>query len=339
MNGKARASGDSPAMTAAAGAPAAPFPGILPEAGGAIPGHPDRAPAFTLRFGEPTTIPVVVAVPHAGRHYPPALLAQMRDPGQAMLRLEDRLADLLGTALHERTGAALLVAQAPRAMIDLNRAPDDVDWSMVAPAPARHPAEAAQRGGAARRARSGLGLVPRRVPGLGELWRDPLAADDLAERIARVHLPYHRTLTQVLDRVRARWGAALLIDLHSMPPLPVCHPGEPGAHFVIGDRFGSSCDGALVAGAFTVFAAARRRAAHNRPYAGGYALERHAACRQGIHGLQVEVDRTVYLDAAMEAPGPGFAATVDFLATLVQRLAADIADIGRSQSRWLAAAE
>src|SRR5262245_29016155 len=97
--------------------------------GGVIPGAPG-VPAFSLSGPVPSAIPVLIAVPHAGRAYPAPLLARMRNPGFAALRLEDRYADRLGEALAQATGAILLTAHAPRAMIDLNRAPDDIDWEM-----------------------------------------------------------------------------------------------------------------------------------------------------------------------------------------------------------------
>lgn len=306
------------------------------SSGGCVPGLEGVA-AFTVWQHDPSPIPVVIAVPHAGRSYPPELVSRMRQPAYSAPRLEDRLVDLIGRAVAARTGAALLVAHAPRAMIDLNRASDDVDWDMVGggvPDASSTPASPAS----GRRARSGLGLVPRRLPGLGELWKWPIAHDDLAARIAGVHQPYHTALGALLEGVRARWGAVLLIDLHSMPPLPA-RAGEPAAEFVVGDRFGAACDGALVAEAFAALGQARRLAAHNRPYAGGYVLERHARRHAGVHCLQLEIDRRIYLDAPLAEPGPGLEDTVDVVAALVQRMAIAVADLGRERGFWRAAAE
>jgi N-formylglutamate amidohydrolase len=145
-------------------------------------------------------------------------------------------------------------------------------------------------------------------------------------------------LASLLESVRARWGAVLLIDLHSMPPLPA-RAGELAAEFVVGDRFGAACDGALVAEAFSALGQARRLAAHNRPYAGGYVLERHARRHGGVHCLQLEIDRRTYLDAALAEPGPGLGETVDVVAMLVQRMAIAVADLGRERGYWHAAAE
>ena len=302
------------------GAPLDSAPGLPP--GGAI--EPGGAAAFTLAAPTALPLPVLIAVPHAGRCYPASLTAAMRDPAWSATRLEDRFADVLGAAVAQATGAALLVARAPRAMIDLNRAPDDIDWSMVAGAGNRRAAHSADN----RRARSGLGLVPRRLPGLGEVWKQRLPLADLNARIENVHRPYHRAVSDTLDRLRDRWGAALLIDLHSMPPLRQAgHAGE-GAEFVLGDRFGSSCAPALSALALRQLALAGRRVAHNRPYSGGYALDHHAAPRRGIHALQVEVCRAIYLDARLDQPGPRLPAVAKALAGLVRTLADEIAALG-----------
>lgn len=293
--------------------------------GGAIPGG--TGPAFTLRRPAGAPIPVLIAAPHGGREYPPALTGQMRDPAFAALRLEDRHIDRMADSIAASTGAALLVAHAPRAMLDLNRATDDMDWTMVAegsPAGARHSA-------ANRRARSGLGLVPRRLPGLGEIWKARLPRAELDARIAGVHVPYHGALAETLEDLRDRWGAVLLIDLHSMPPLPARPAGERPGEFVIGDRFGASCSHRLVSAAFGWFERNGRMAVHNRPYAGGYVLDRHAAPARGIHALQIEVCRSSYLDARFAEPSGRFAGVARSLAALVRVLAGEVADIGGSR--------
>ncbi len=302
--------------------------------GGEIPGS-DGLPAFALRLANPSSVPILIAVPHAGRAYPGSLIERMRHPGYAALRLEDRYVDLLGEAVARATGAALLVAHAPRAMVDLNRAPEDVDWEMFA----RGKPDGLGSYTPGLRARSGLGLIPRRLPGLGELWKRRHDETDLTDRIEQIHAPYHQCLAESLRILRARWGAALLIDLHSMPPLGH-RDGLPPAEFVLGDRFGSACHGALVASCFGYFSSQRRASAHNRPYAGGYVLERHAAPEEGLHALQLEIDRSRYLDAGMVEPGNGFAAIVEVLTGLVQRLAGEVAALGQaSESPWAQAAE
>lgn len=302
--------------------------------GGAVPGAHDQ-PAFVVRAAEPSVLPVLIAVPHAGRSYPDSIVHRMRHPRAAALRLEDRYADLLGEAVAAQTGAALLIARAPRAMIDLNRATDDVDWSMFA---------GSRAGGSDQpiglRARSGLGLIPRRLPGLGEIWKDRHQHGDLDDRLTAIHEPYHTRLEQELARLRKRWGAALLVDLHSMPPLGL-HGPHPPSEFVIGDRFGASCHGTLVAEAFGHFGQMQRTASHNRPYAGGYVLDRHASVSENIHALQLEVDRSSYLDRALVERGAGFDDMVEVLCGLVLRLSERVAELGRSKppADWAIAAE
>lgn len=299
--------------------------GTIPASGG--------VPAFSLSRREASPIPVLIAVPHGGRHYPPSLVERMRASRHAALKLEDRYADRLAEAVARETDAALLVAHAPRAMIDLNRSPEDMDWEMV-----RTGAPTGQvRGRIGRRARSGLGLVPRRLPEIGELWKQRLEQSELDARLDGVHRPYHDALDETLRGLRDRWGAALLIDLHSMPPLGRRGDGEAVADFVIGDRFGASCDGALCAAAFDHFAQSGRPAAHNRPYAGGYVLDRHSAPLKGLHAMQLEVCRGAYLDARLQEPGAGFRATAEVICGLVRRLAEEVAALGRGAGLALAA--
>ncbi|QIQ88074.1 MAG: N-formylglutamate amidohydrolase [Erythrobacter sp.] len=269
-------------------------------------------------------LPVVIAVPHAGRVYPGETLAAMHDVRLSQLRLEDRLVDLVAEEVARLTGAALLVAHAPRALLDLNRAEDDVDWGMVEGGrPPGTPEEG--QGRSNRRARSGLGLVPRRLPGFGEIWNRPLARGEIEGRIERIHRPYHALLERELRRVRAQWGAALLVDLHSMPPLRLQAGESRAPHYVIGDRFGASCDARLVARAFRYLDAEGCASAHNRPYAGGYVLDRHAAPARGLHALQVELCRSAYLDVDLAEPAPGLLPVARMIAGLVRELGAETA--------------
>lgn len=303
--------------------------------GGRIPGTLG-VHAFSLTGPEPSAVPLLISVPHAGRAYSGSLLDAMRHPESTALKLEDRFADRLGHAVAAATGAMLLVANAPRAMIDLNRAPDDVDWDMFGRGERRRLDSFA----ASRRARSGLGLIPRRVPGIGELWKRRHAETELAARLEGIHEPYHVSLAEALRELRARWGVAILLDLHSMPPIPRT-AGFSAPEIVLGDRFGASCHGGLIAASFSVLHEAGRVAAHNRPYSGGYVLERHAAPEAGLHAIQVEIDRGAYLDAELAEPGEGFPATVDLLAGLVRRLAEEAAALGDNggESGWSEAAE
>ena len=291
--------------------------------GGSLPGGEGRA-AFAMHRFERRAIPVLISVPHAGRDYPADLTARLRFPADTKPRLEDRFVDIVAQEVSAQTQAPLIVATAPRAMIDLNRSPDDVDWAMVASG-SRRSGGGGGRLAAGRRARSGLGLVPRRLPGIGELWNQRLRLGDLRCRIEQVHGPYHAAIRQQLERLRDRWGAALLLDIHSMPPLPDDEDAGPGAQFVLGDRFAGSCDAGLAALTLRQIANDGYRIAHNRPYAGGYVLDRHGAPARGISAMQLEICRATYLDPALDRIGDGVPAIAACIAGLVARLAERVA--------------
>ncbi len=258
----------------------------------------------------------------------------MRNADYTMKRIEDRHIDAIGARVAGQTGAALLIANTPRAMIDLNRAESDIDWGMIAgPKPAAVPA-----GRHGHRAHSGLGLVPRRLQGLGEIWRTPLTTKEIEARIETVHRPYHAALAQSLRAIRERWGAALLLDLHSMPPLRSSGIWAP-AQFVIGDRFGASCDASIPAAAFAHFAREATQVAHNRPYAGGYVLERHGDPARGLHAIQLEVDRSLYLDAELDHLGENCDPLVDRLSALVRTLSTAVAELASASGNLRDAAE
>ncbi len=269
-------------------------------------------------------VPIVIAAPHGGRRYPQDLLYEMRDPDYSCLRLEDRFIDRIAEQIAEQTGAASLIANAPRAMLDLNRSTSDVDWGMISDAPNPTPARPADY----RRARNGLGLIPRRLPGHGDIWRGPISHETLQQRIADIHEPYHAQLASMMQHIADSWGAVLLIDLHSMPPLKSAALGQRAAEFVVGDRFGAACASLISARTLQHFDRHRRPVAHNRPYSGGYILDRHGNPSKSRHALQLEICRDTYLDARHEQPTPRMDSIVQLLSTMVQDLASEVAQLG-----------
>ena len=264
--------------------------------------------------------PVIVSVPHAGRDYPLVLRAALRLPEATLTVLEDRYIDLV--AQDARTVETMLVQRRARAWIDLNRSEGERDPKVDEGArPQAQPAPSAKL-------RSGLGLVPRRAGAAGDLWRRRFSAAEVTARIVQDHRPYHAALAALLEAARTRFGVAVLIDLHSMPPV--------GAHaqVVIGDRFGQSAAGRFVTRVEAEAAMLGVRAALNTPYAGGHILERHAAPDRNIHAIQVEIDRALYLDHALDRPGPGMARTV----AMVRRMLAAVADEALTGASGLAIA-
>ncbi len=265
------------------------------------------APSF-LRQGpaEPVS-PVVVSVPHAGRDYPLQLRAALRVPLAALRPLEDRHADAI--ALGAVQGETLFVARRARAWIDLNRAEHERDPRLDDGAqPTAQPQSA--------KLRSGLGLVPRRVAAAGDIWRRRLSGEEVAARIAADHRPYHAALGAALAAARARFGVAVLLDVHSMPPL-----GPDGARIVLGDRFGRSASARFPGRIEGVARAHGLACAINAPYSGGHVLDRHGAPRRGVHAVQVEFDRSLYLDSRFDAPGPGLGRAIRVLRAIIDALA------------------
>lgn len=255
------------------------------------------------------TAPVVLSVPHAGRDYPADLLAAARVPRSGLELLEDRHADrLIDSAV--AAGATAFVATRPRSWIDLNRAEGEIDPAMIDPPPR------ADRLVASAKVRGGLGLVPRRLHAAGDLWRGRLPAATLDHRIASHHRPWHGAIAAALAEAHARFGVALLLDCHSMPPLRPQSAARP-PRVVIGDRHGRTAPALLVDRLVAIAEGAGLTAARNSPYAGGHALDRQARPASGIYAIQIEVDRSLYLDEALRECGPGLADMQAIIATMV----------------------
>lgn len=253
-------------------------------------------------------LPVLLSVPHSGRDYPAWLVALASGGRAALASLEDPLVDRLAwRAIAGGVGA--VVAEAPRALVDCNRAEDEVDPAVVL---------GAQRGRISARARGGLGIVPGRTLHHGNLWRRPIGRDELEQRLDTVHRPYHRALEVELAALVDRFGGAVLLDCHSMPP-----PPRPVPPIVLGDRHGLSAAPWVSAEALRIVGAAGFAAGRNEPFAGGHIVERHGRPLHGVHALQLELDRRLYLDASLREPGPGF----DALARLIEALALGLGEL------------
>lgn len=257
--------------------------------------------------------PVILSVPHAGRHYPRSLLENTRLDRSRLQSLEDRHVDGLVAPL-AMSGFTVIIANAARAWIDLNRSEREIDPAMVTPQPTRAAVELTAK------VRGGLGLVPRRLSDHGNIYRHPITQSDLSKRIKRAHRPYQIAVSDMLDAARRRFGIALLLDCHSMPPLQPAK-GHAPAQFVIGDRNGRSAAPAFAARIVEICRHAGFRTAINTPYAGGHILARHGKPERDIHGLQLEICRSLYLDQAHALPGPNFKRIANTVASIAQGLA------------------
>lgn len=272
----------------------------------------DASPPFVRIGPEPLASPVLLSVPHAGRDYRPALLAAARVTRESLETLEDRLVDRLVWQANA-AGATAFIARAPRAEIDLNRDEREVDPNLVTPP--LPPSGVVQ----SVRTRGGIGLIPSRIAGVGAIWNDRIGRDELVRRITRIHRPYHQALAAALDEARTRFGAAVLLDCHSMPPRG---QDEPQPAIVFGDRHGTSAAAHLFEVAIAAARALGWRTAANAPYAGGYIAGRHGRPSDGVHVIQMEICRSAYLDVDLREPGPGFARTCRLVAAVVEALEA-----------------
>ncbi len=243
--------------------------------------------------GSPLSGPVVISVPHAGRDYPADIADRLTVPLDRVRVLEDRHVDLLVRDCVAE-GRRVIIARAPRLLVDLNRAETDIERLSGAGADglAFVPSW---------RARGGLGIIPRSLAGVGPLWRDEPTADELVHRLRTVHRPYHTAVAGALADARREHGVAMLVDLHSMPSLK----GRDAAEIVIGDLNGRAANAAIVESVSCAAHAYGLRVAVNRPYSGGHLIERHARPWQRLFAVQIEIDRRLYLDSQLNAAGQG----------------------------------
>ena len=267
--------------------------------------HPYPPP---LRHAARNALPVCLSVPHSGRAYTPTLIANAVQGRRALEALEDPLVDRLAwRAIAAGTGA--VIQPVPRAAIDCNRGEDEVDPAAIA---------AISAAPVGPRARNGLGLIASRTHRHGALWRRPINRAEFDRRLETVHRPYHRAIKQALDALAITHGEALLIDCHSMPPRP-----HGQADIVIGDLDGISASACLSDAAAAIARDHGFRVARNDPYAGGAIVARHGRPGDGIHAIQLEIDRASYLGRDLRTPGPGF----DRVAQLIEALAQGLGQV------------
>ena len=243
----------------------------------------------------------VFASPHSGRAYTPAFLEQSVLSADLIRTSEDAFVDQL-FADAPLFGAPLLLADVPRAYLDLNRAPDELDPALIT--------------GVARmahnpRVSSGLGVIPRVVAGGRQIYSGKLSLAEAEARIARFWHPYHRALRQLMDDTHARFGEATLIDCHSMPHEAIeghARLGKACPEVVLGDRFGASANREVMDRVEAAFAAAGLRVARNTPFAGAFVTQSYGRPSAGRHAIQVEIDRSLYMHEASLTPRADFQA-------------------------------
>lgn len=268
---------------------------------------------------------VVFACPHSGRDYPFDLTSKSRLDAVKIRSSEDAFVDqLVGNAsLH---GATVLVASAPRAYVDLNRAAGELDPAVI---------EGARRSGTNPRIASGLGVIPRVVSGGQPIYDGKLTLSEAQRRLDAVWHPYHAALSELMQASYRRFAEAILLDMHSMPPEALdAVDTDQRPEIVLGDRFGASASAAVADRVEAAFTDHGFRVARNAPFAGAFITQHYGRPARGHHCVQIEIDRSLY----MEVPGRLEKGTrfEEFRARLAPVIA-QLAAIGRLEARGLAA--
>jgi len=273
---------------------------------------------------ERRTVPLVFASPHSGTDYPAQFVDASPLELMALRRSEDSFVDELFAAAPTH-GAPLIRALFPRSYIDVNREPFELDPAMFAD---ELPDYANTRSG---RVTAGLGTIARVVSSGQEIYGDKLTFADAASRINDNYRPYHKALKDLLDETRRRYHCYVLVDCHSMPS--VGGPNDPDAgrrraDFVLGDCYGNACGEVVVATAEAVLTEQGYDVVRNKPFAGGFTTRHYGRPAQGMHALQIEVNRALYMDEAVIRRNRGLPAIAAHMSDLITRLAAlDLAEL------------
>lgn len=257
----------------------------------------------------------VFSSPHSGAMYPAAFLAASDLTRLQLRSSEDAFVDELFAAA-PGCGAPLLAAGVPRACIDFNRAPSELDPALISGVARRFPNA---------RIAAGLGVIPRVVGEGRSIIQGKMPLAEAERRIAAYWHPYHDALRLLLAQAQGRFGSAILFDCHSMPrdavnAVPLVRGRRP--EIVLGDRFGASCGRVIIEAATDLFSSAGFIVTHNAPFAGGYITQTYGRPQKGIHALQIEIDRSLYMDEAKIERTREFDGIVATLSGVVAGLAA-----------------
>jgi len=274
-------------------------------------------PSFDILSPRVQTAPFVFSSPHSGRIYPPEFLALSRLDPKTLRRSEDCFVDHLFHPVAD-LGAPLLSARFPRAYLDLNREPYELDPELVGDAlPAHANTQSIRVAG-------GLGTVARIVADGEEIYANRLSLDSVLARIEQLYFPFHSELSRLIATTSDLFGYTVLIDCHSMPSAAMAPGGAQRPDIVIGDRFGASADPRLTLLVRDEFQKRGFKVQLNRPYAGGYITEHHGRPAHGIHALQFEINRGLYINELTFEPNSGYTALVDALTDIVRSLFSEV---------------
>lgn len=274
---------------------------------------PDMPSPFIHKAGAFET-PFLFAVPHSGRVYPNSMRTASTLSEQALRISEDAYVDKLFEGV-TAVGGTVLIATHARAYLDLNRGPDELDPTMFTP---KLDEESVRE---THRVRAGLGLIPRIVAEGMPIYSRPLPAREAFARRDRVYTPYHEKLQALLDAKRKKFGHAILIDCHSMPSdARPRRRGNTGPDVVLGDNWGSACMRELTSVAEELMIRSGFSVRRNVPYSGGFTTQHYGKPNIGIHALQVEICRAIYMDEDTLEPLQAFEEIKDRFLTVSEKL-------------------
>lgn len=277
--------------------------------------------AFRMTHPESGPAPVLFCSPHSSADYPAEFLMASRLDSLSLRKSEDMDVDVLFKDVVE-LGGSLMVATFPRAFLDVNREPYELDPHMFEE---RLPAFVNTQ---SLRVLSGLGTVPRTVGDGQDIYAKKLPLAEAFSRIETLYKPFHRGLERALTTMKRRHGSAILMDCHSMPSQAVQRMGQPQCDIVIGDRYGSSADSAIPDVIEHALRSAGYTVARNRPYAGGFITEHYGDPSNEVHAIQIEINRALYMDERRMVRLPTFERLRSDLALMARDLIAFAEDWG-----------
>ncbi len=275
--------------------------------------HDELDPPFEILEPETSAGPVLFNSPHSGSVYPPAFLAVSRLDIATLRRSEDSFVDELATGVVRR-GFPLMHAHFPRCFVDANREPYELDPRMF---DGRLPSFANTR---SMRVAGGLGTVARVVGDAQEIYDQRIPVDEALQRIESLYKPYHRALRRLFSRVHRDFGTAVLVDCHSMPSTAGHRDERQRPEFVLGDRYGTSCVPVVAETVERTLRGLGYSVSRNKPYAGGFITEHYGNPAAGLHAIQLEINRALYMDERRYERSDNFARLAADLETLACQL-------------------
>ena len=262
--------------------------------------HTELLPPYVVNATDPQVAPFVLCSPHSGRIYPRAFLELSRLSPLSLRKSEDCFVDELFMPIAAE-GVPLIAARFPRAFLDLNREPYELDPELfIEPLPDFANTQSVRVAG-------GLGTIARIVADGEEIYRSRLPLASGLQRVEQYYIPFHAALAELIETTRSSFGYAVLIDCHSMPSASMAPAGGPRPDIVLGDRFGASADCKITRFLKDALSGLGYEVQMNRPYAGGYITEHYGRPARDVHAVQIEINRGLYLNELTLRPTAGFA--------------------------------